>query len=159
MAASKSYNGGVVGGIFLGVHKNRMGVQAEALVKTVNYNVNTPSLAVPPVTTYTAVNVNTISLEVPVLFEYRLFWHIWGQIGPEFSSLLSAKNGSTNYQNNFNSQDFAGVVGLEAHLPMRLNIGARYIYGVTDINKESESGISTALRNRTIQAYIGFRFI
>ena len=137
-----------------------MGVQAEALVKTVNYNVYTPNtLAVPPVTTYTAVNVNTISLEVPVLFEYRLFWHIWGQVGPEFSSLLSAKDHSTNYSNQFNSQDFAAVIGLEAHLPMRLNIGVRYVYGVTDINKESVSEASTALHNRTIQGYIGFRFI
>ena len=137
-----------------------MGVQVEALVKTVNYTVEVPNtLTMPPVNTYTSATVNTISLEVPVLFEYRLFWHIWGQVGPEFSSLLSAKDHSENFQNNFNSTDFAAVVGLEAHLPMRLNIGARYIYGVTDINKESVSEVSTALRNRTIQAYIGFRFL
>ena len=150
---SKQYNGGVVGGVFVGLHKNRMGVQAEALVKTVKYDVSGT------ITNARTSSVNTIALDVPVLFEYKLFWHIWAQAGPQFTSLLSAKNGSTDVKNNFNSTDFAGVIGLEAHLPMKLNIGVRYIYGFTDINKESATGISNAMRNRTIQAYLGFRFL
>ena len=150
---SKQYNGGVVGGVFVGLHKNRMGVQAEGLIKTVKYDVSGTITGAP------SSSVNTIALEVPVLFEYKIFWHIWAQAGPQFSSLLSAKNGSTDVKNQFNSTDFAGVLGLEAHLPMRLNIGARYVYGVTNINNESVSHISGAMRNRTIQAYIGVRFL
>ncbi len=150
---SKQYNGGVVGGVFVGVHKNKMGVQAEGLIKTVKYDISGTVMNSPSHT------VNTIALDVPVVFEYKLFWHIWAQAGPQFTALLSAKNGSTDVKNNLNTTDFAAVVGLEAHLPMHLNFGVRYIYGFTDINKESAYGIKDAMRNRTIQAYVGFRFL
>ena len=150
---SKQYNGGVVGGIFVGLHKNRMGVQAEALIKTVKYDVSGT------ITNARTNSVNTIALDVPVLFEYKLFWHIWAQAGPQFTSLLSAKNGSKDVKSDLNTTDFAGVIGIEAHLPMKLNIGVRYIYGFVDVNKESATGISDAMRNRTIQAYLGFRFL
>ncbi len=157
---SAQYRGGVVGGVFVGLHKNRMGVQVEGLIKTVAYKVNVSgfnTLPVPPTTP--SASVNAITLEVPVLFEYKIFWHIWAQAGPEFSSILSAKDGSTDYKNKFDANDFGAVIGLEAHLPMRLNIGARYIYGVTNINNESESHIAGSMKNRTAQLYVGFRFI
>jgi len=153
---SKQYNGGVVGGVFVGLHKNKIGVQAEALIKTVNYDISGT------VQGNNTTTVNTIALDVPVLFEYKLFWHIWAQAGPQFTSLLSAKDGSNDVKNSFNSTDFAGVIGLEAHLPMHLNIGVRYIYGFTNINKSLSDiypNITDVMRNRTIQAYIGFRFI
>ncbi len=156
---SSQYRGGVVGGLFVGLHKNRMGVQVEGLVKTVDYQVKVPMVTMPPFATYTSVSVNAISLEVPVLFEYKIFWHIWAQAGPEFSSIITAKNGSTDYKNNFDSHDFGAVIGLEAHLPMKLNIGARYIYGLTNINNESVSGVAGSMKNRTAQIYVGFRFI
>jgi len=152
---SKQYKGGIVGGVFVGLHKNRMGVQVEGLVKTVDYKVDPPSIGVllPPQ------SINAIVLEVPVMFEYKIFWHIWAQAGPEFSSILSAKNGSTDYKNNFDANDFAAVIGLEAHLPMKLNIGARYIYGVTNINNETVSGVAGSMKNRTAQVYLGYRFL
>ena len=157
---SAQYRGGVVGGVFVGLHKNRMGVQVEGLIKSVDYQVKVPSVTVPPTTTmFTSASVNTIYLEVPVLFEYKIFWHIWAQAGPEFSSILSAKDGSYDFKNHFDSHDFGAVIGLEAHLPMKLNIGARYIYGVTNINNESVSGVAGSMKNRTAQLYVGFRFI
>jgi hypothetical protein len=156
---SSQYRGGVVGGIFVGLHKNRMGVQVEGLVKTVSYDLKVLLPTMPPIATYASANINAISLEVPVLFEYKIFWHIWAQAGPEFSSILSAKDGSTDYKNHFDASDFGAVIGLEAHLPMKLNIGARYIYGVTNINNESVSGVAGSMKNRTAQIYVGFRFI
>ncbi len=156
---SVQYKGGVVGGLFVGLHKNRMGVQVEGLVKTVDYSVKVLQPTMPPMATYASASVSTITLEVPVLFEYRIFWRIWAQAGPEFSSILSAKNGTEDFKNHFDSHDFGAVIGLEAHLHVRLNIGARYIYGVTNINNESVSGVSGAMKNRTAQAYLGFRFI
>ena len=156
---SAQYRGGIMGGIFVGLHKNRMGVQVEGLIKTVDYNVKVIVPTMPQMATYSSASVQAITLEVPVLFEYKIFWHIWAQAGPEFSSILSAKNGSTDFKNNFDANDFGAVIGLEAHLPMKLNIGARYIYGVTNINNEKVSEVSGAMKNRTAQIYLGFRFI
>ena len=144
---ASSYNGGVVGGLFVGVHKNKMGVQVEGLIKTVKYSFNSGT------------DYNTISLDVPVMFEYKIFWHIWAQAGPQFSTIISAHNGDKNVKDQFNTTDFAGLLGLEAHLPGHINAGVRYILGVTNVNNESASGVSGSWNNRSIQAYVGFRFL
>lgn len=91
-----SYKGGVVGGAFLGVTKNKIGVEAEVLVKTVTYS-TTATL------TNQSVDIKGIYLDVPVLFEYRLVPRLWVQIGPQFSDMLSAKNGSTDVKKEFNT--------------------------------------------------------
>jgi outer membrane protein with beta-barrel domain len=147
-----SYAGGFVGGLFFGVTKNKIGVDIEALVKTVKYT----SVTTITNQTYT---INGIYLDVPVLFEYRLVPRLWLQIGPQFSDMLSAKQGSTDVKKSFNSTDFAGVLGLEAKLPAHLILGARYLLGVTDIHNESTSTTKDAWNNRSIQLYLGFRFI
>ncbi len=152
----KEYAGGVVGGLFMGLHKNRMGVQVEGLAKTAKFTVDKPiPIGYNQPITYT---VNAVELEIPVLFEYRLFWHLWAQAGGQFSTVLSAKTTSTDVRNTLYN-DVAAVIGLEVHLPMRLNIGARYIYGVTNVNNESISTLAGSMKNRTIQACVGFRLI
>jgi hypothetical protein len=143
-----SYAGGFVGGIFFGVTKNKIGVQAEALVKTVKYTVSISNNS-----------INAIYIDVPVLFEYRLVPRLWLQAGPQFSDMLSAKNGSNDVKKNFNTSDFAGVLGLEAKLPAHIIVGARYLLGFTDINNKSVPGATDAWHNRSIQLYVGFRFI
>lgn len=147
-----SYKGGVVGGAFLGVTKNKIGVEAEVLVKTVTYS-TTATL------TNQSVDIKGIYLDVPVLFEYRLVPRLWVQIGPQFSDMLSAKNGSTDVKKEFNTSDFAGVLGLEAKLPAHIIVGARYLLGMTNINNESVSGTKDAWNNRSVQLYVGFRFL
>src|ERR1700733_5570369 len=71
-----SYQGGVVGGAFVGITKNKWGVQVEGLVKTVKYSF-----------TDNGGDVNTVYIDVPVLLEYRLIKRLWVQIGPQFSDL------------------------------------------------------------------------
>ncbi|MCD6012551.1 MAG: hypothetical protein K0Q79_2413 [Flavipsychrobacter sp.] len=152
--ADNAYSSGIVGGIFAGVSKNKIGVQAEGLVRSAKVAYTVPTAATAP--TFT---VNTVSLDIPVLFQYKIFWRIWAQAGPQFSTLISAKQNSTDVKNNFNTTNFAGVLGLQANLPFRLSVGARYVLGVTNINNESKSAIKGAWNERCIQLSLGFRFL
>jgi hypothetical protein len=145
----KTYKPGIVGGAFVGVTKNKIGIQLEALVKSVTFNSNdniSPS-------------INGVYLDVPLLLEYKLIPRLWLQLGPQFSELLSAKESGTDVKKDFNSSDFAGVLGLEARLPLHLTVSARYILGFTNINNESVTGTTDAWNNRTIQLSVGLRFL
>jgi hypothetical protein len=152
---ANSYKGGVVGGLFIGVSKNKIGVQVEGLVKTVKYSVS-DAIIYPG-----SHDINTIYLDVPVLLEYKLLPRIWLQLGPQFSSLLSAKNNSNDVKNQFNTTDFSGVLGLQAILPLHFVAGARYILGFSDVNgHNSTAGIGTeAWHNRSFQIYAGWRLL
>ena len=149
-----AYNYGFTGGLFAGVTKNKIGVQVEGLVRSAQLEYGNPISSSAPLT-----KVNTISVDVPVLFEYKLFWRLWLQAGPQFSTIISAKQSSTDVKNNFNTTNFAAVAGLQANLPARLSISARYVFGVTNINNESKSTIKGAWNERCVQLSLGFRFL
>lgn len=150
---AKAYKPGILGGAFVGVTKNKWGIQLEALVKSVQFDFSVPSgTAVPD-------PIKGVYLDVPVLLEYRLVHRLWLQLGPQYSELLSATSGGNDLKKDFNAGDFSGVLGLEARLPLHLTVSARYILGFTNINNTSESGASGAWNNRTIQLAVGFRFL
>lgn len=141
------YKPGIVGGAFVSVRKNKIGVRLEGLVKTARIDVAPPSTG----------HINTLALDVPVLFEYKLISRLWLQVGPQFTDIISAKDQNSNdVKNTFNSSDISGVLGLEALLPLHLTVGARYILGFTDMNK---SGLGDSWKNRSIQVSVGFRFL
>jgi hypothetical protein len=146
-----TYNAGIFGGAFVGVHKGKMGVQAEVLLKSVKYDLNVGSTS--PIT-----YIKALYLDIPVLFQYRLIPRLWVQAGPQFSIMLNAKdNLEKDVKSNFSSSDISGVLGLEAKLPIHLVAGARYVYGFTDINDNATA--TDAWRNRSIQLYLGYRFL
>ena len=152
-AWNNAYKAGFTGGAFVGVTKNKFGVQVEALISSAKFDVKNASSA-PGATT----NVSTLNLNVPVLLEYKLVPRLWVQLGPQFSDLLSAKdNNSTDVKSNFKTTDFAGVLGLQAILPLHLTISARYIFGFTNVDNVPKA--TATWNNRSIQLALGFRFL
>lgn len=148
----QSYKGGVVGGAFVGLHKNKIGVQVEALIKSAKLSSSASSSAY----------IKTVNLDIPVLFEYKIFWHIWAQAGPQFSSIISAKDNASNDVKKFLNSDFDGVLGLEAHLPMHVNAGIRYLIGFSNINNNYPTGSGLdgeSWKTSTFQVFVGFRFL
>ena len=144
----ESYKAGVVGGAFVGVYKNKIGVQAEALVRSARFDASVGS-----------VYVKTVSLDVPLMFEYKIIPRLWIQLGPQFTQMLSAKNqASTDVKNSFKTAEISGVLGLQVKLPVHLVAGARYVLGFSDVNNTPTGGAG-AWHNRSIQAYVGFRFL
>jgi len=148
-----TYKPGILGGLFVGLQKGKVGVQVEGLIKSVQFALSTPVNGKIPDP------VKGVYLDVPVMFEYKIIPRIWAQIGPQYSMLLSAKESGNDVKNSFNPGDFSGVLGLQALLPVHLTVGVRYILGFTDINKESFPGASGAWKNRTVQLSVGFRFL
>ena len=143
-----SYQGGLMGGAFVGLQKKKFGVQVEGLIKSVNYDIN-----------FGGSTLKTVSLDIPVLFEYKLIPRLWVQVGPQFTSVLSTRNSSDSLKNTIKSGGFSGVLGLEVRLPVHFTAGARYILGFTNVNNESFAGSSEAWKERSFQLYVGFRFL
>ena len=153
-AIQQAYKPGIVGGLFLSVRKGKFGGRLEGLLNSSNYTY-----------TYNAAQNGTyknLYLEIPLLFEYRIIDRLWAQAGPQFSDILSVSANpnprpSVDPKTYFKSE-FSGVIGLEAKLPVHLMLGVRYILGVTNVNNEALTQVSGSWKNRTIQAYVGFRF-
>lgn len=158
----EAYQGGVLGGIFVGVHRNKIGVSAEALFSQTKYEINSPlptSFYNNPADTGKSFNVRASYLNIPVLFNYKLFSMAWIQIGPQYSGIVSLQDKDAlvkDAKGLFKGGDISGVIGLQINLPVKLNIGARYILGFSDQNN---TGVGDAWKNRTIQLHIGYSFL
>jgi len=154
-SAKSAYQPGVVGGVFFGLREGKWGGRIEGLVSSAKYTYS-----------YSSTQDGTfknIYLDVPLLLEHKLISRLWVQLGPQFSDVISVSATpnpppGTDAKSYFKSS-FAGVLGLEARLPVHFVVGARYILGVTNVNDESFSAAGGSWKARTIQAYIGFRFL
>lgn len=149
-----SFKPGITGGAFVGIYKNKIGVQAEALIKSAKIDIDNGA----PTKPY----LKTINLDIPILFEYKVIPRVWLQAGPQFSQILSAKdNAKADVKSNLNTTEFSGVIGAQVKLPVHLVAGARYIMSFTDINNYPTTvGASTdEWKTRSIQVYVGFRFL
>lgn len=156
----KTYQPGIVGGATIGLHKHKIGVQAEFLVSTAHYT--TQGL----VDSVNKGDFRALYFDVPVLFEYRLIGgkllpKIWLMAGPQFSNLMSItslNSYSGDLKNSFKSGSFSGVLGAEMRY-LKLTVGFRYILGLSNVNNLSVAGATDSWNNHTMQLYLGFRFI
>ena len=147
----KAYKPGILAGAFGGVEWKKFGFRVEAMVNSAKYDFS-----------YTGTqdgSFKNLYLDIPVLFELKVIPRLWLQIGPQYSDIMSVKNPDVdNPKQYFKSSDVSGVLGLEARLPLHFVVGARYILGFSNIN-QSVSGYSETWNTRTIQLYVGFRFL
>ena len=156
----QSYKPGILAGAVLGVHKGKIGVQAEVLLNTSHYT--SKGL-------FDSVNKGDFRatyLDVPVMFEYKviggkLLPKLWLMAGPQFSSLMSVSS-LNNYagatSSLFKSANVSGVIGAEVRF-LKLSVGVRYIVGFSSMNKTSIAGASEAWNTRSVQLSAGFRFL
>ncbi len=96
------------------------------------------------------------------MFEYKIIPRVWLQAGPQFTKILSAKNNNNDDElSNLNTMEFSGVIGAQVKLPVHLVAGARYIMSFTDINNYPTTGLGSSdeWKTRSIQVYVGFRFL
>jgi len=94
-------------------------------------------------------------LDVPVIFKLYLAGGINLQAGPQFGILLNAEDDQGEDVKDFiSNSDLSAAVGAGWDLPMGLNITARYIIGIKDVNEFP--GSSDDIKNNTFQLSLGY---
>jgi hypothetical protein len=100
------------------------------------------------------VSVKMNYLTIPLLLSYKPIPVLSIQVGPQFGILMSTNQTIVgNGEKAFKNGDISVVGGAQVNLgPFKA--GARYIYGLSDLN-----GVNNAdtWKNQNIQIYIGFR--
>ncbi len=106
---------------------------------------------------FNSTDVNLNYLTIPVLLSFRPIPILSFQLGPQFGVLMSTSQTLTYPPSNvFKSGDFSVVGGAQVNLGF-FKAGARYVSGLTNLNK-LESGVDT-WKNESFQIYIGFRLL
>jgi hypothetical protein len=142
----------------------RVGLQPELLYSRQGFNLGGNSLG----------TVSLHYLSVPVLLKLRLTDGLSVLAGPQVSYLANARIGvlgnlfSINYDGAFQKWDASLVGDLQYELPNGLSLGARYVYGLNNINKDFSLGGNDAsarslndyftLRNSVAQVSVGYKF-
>jgi hypothetical protein len=95
-------------------------------------------------------------LNVPLMGKYYVAKGLSLEAGPQIGYLLSAKNEGTDVKDSFKKVDFAANLGIGYKLENGLNFGARYNFGLSNIN--DVSGDSSKFKNSVFQISIGYFF-
>lgn len=168
------YKANFLGGVFLAVNGKRLGGQIEGIFSQSTYNTGQGFYDiyhdfynnVKDSAKQGSMQVNYLS--IPVLLNIRLFSRAIIQLGPQYSGVVSVNDKDEllkDAKDLFKSGSLDGVVGLWIDLPARFNIGARYIFGLSNINKVDETTVSNGTtgqqiddswKQRTLQVHIGY---
>ncbi|WP_276132204.1 outer membrane beta-barrel protein [Polluticoccus soli] len=160
-----TYRTGFLGGAFGGVKFGKYGVSAELLYSRTRFTYNPsslPSSFFKNASDTAKENSFAVSnLSIPILFNIKLVGPLWFQVGPQYTNLISIgdENGLLKDVNDvFKNGDISGVAGLQANIS-KINIGARYIMGFSNMNGSGASGVTDSWKNRTIQLHVGYAFL
>ena len=105
-------------------------------------------------------------ISMPILAKLNMGKNTSILVGPQLSYLANARIGlgsdlfSLNYDGAFQQWDASLVAGGEYKISEKINVGARYLYGLNNINKDFEWGNNSSLndyltlRNNTAQFYV-----
>jgi hypothetical protein len=90
---------------------------------------------------------------IPVMLRFKPISLLSLEAGPQFSFLTKAHAENVgDVMDQLKKNDFGLAFGAGLHLPLGLNVGARYVLGFTNISEVSAESI----KNRTIQLYLGW---
>jgi hypothetical protein len=107
--------------------------------------------------TYTEGYVN-----VPVLLKYTHFTGVFIETGPQIGFLASAKlsadGNSADWKKYYNSSDVSWVIGVGVKIPATpISLDARYNFGLSNIDNNSQTGDNGSLHNGSFQIGIMIR--
>lgn len=98
-------------------------------------------------------------LSIPILLSFKLIPVLSVQVGPQFGILMNtSQNITTTASNAFKSGDFSLVGGAQVNLGI-IRLGARYIYGISNLNGLPPPGDVDTWKNQNFQLYFGLRIL
>ncbi|MDH5365527.1 MAG: PorT family protein [Cyclobacteriaceae bacterium] len=144
---------GYHGGLFATIKGSKIGFQPEILFSKQGYILKTT--AGQDVFDFKYVNV-------PMIIKWYMVKGLNLQVGPQLDLLTSAikeaaDGTNTNQTNILRDRVWNLCVGLGLDLPFKINIDARYVIGLTDVNTLTSAG--TALKSSVVQFSLGYRFL
>lgn len=100
--------------------------------------------------------LNTSYLAIPIMLQIKPVKFLHVEAGPQFSFLTKAESEDLgDVKDQLKNNDFGIGFGAGVHLPLGLNVGARYVLGFTNISEVSEEEI----KNRLFQIYVGWTIL
>lgn len=101
-------------------------------------------------------------LNVPVMFRFSPIPAFNLQAGPQLGILLTAETAGIDTKIVMNTTDFGLAFGLGYEFPIKVDVGFRYILGLSNIFKGDLSaaipGLTMTMNNQVMQFTIGYRF-
>lgn len=158
------YQANMLGGVFARLHNGRVGVQVEAFFSQSSYVTGKDFYDVyngfynAAADSLKEGRFRVNYLNIPVLFQFKLLSRVWIQLGPQYSGIVSVKDMDAllkDAEDLFKKGTISGVGGIWLDLPLHINVGARYVFGFTDIN---EKAITDSWKQRNIQLHVGLTF-
>jgi hypothetical protein len=154
------------GGAYVSIKLKKIGLHGEAYFSQTSYStdssiVNANSIwniyknSFNTVTANKTINVNYINF--PILLQIKLIPNVWLQMGPQFSGIVNIKDQDSllkGSQEIFKSGTVAAVGGIWIDLPMKLNIGARFI---TDLSNSNKVTTDDLWKSRVFQFHLGLK--
>jgi len=159
------YKTNLLGGLFAGIHGGRAGIEIQPVFSQSAYVTGNNFHDI-----YGAYYNNAVDsakqgtfrvsyLNIPVLFKLKVVNGLWLQLGPQYSGIVSTKDVDNLVQDSkklFKDGQLSGIGGLELHLPFHLRVGARYVFGLTDLNGTS---VSDTWKEKQVQVTVGYNFL
>ncbi len=92
-------------------------------------------------------------INIPFMLKFYLPLGLNLQAGPQFGILTNAESNGSDITDNLKSSDLSAVLGAGWDAPFGLQISARYILGLSDIN---DSFVKESFKNKIFQLSIGY---
>jgi len=143
-----SFHGGIYARFML---NDNFGIQPEALFSRVGGEAETGQLSL---------RYDYFSL--PVMARFKIIGPLYAHVGPQFNFLTASEAKSELLagpvldilEDDSESFDLSLAFGLDVNLPIGLNVGARYLYGLSDVQKDANAN---DMNHRVFQFYIAKR--
>lgn len=147
--SSAGYHGGLFGTIKIA----KIGIQPEILFSKQGYITENAGVEQ---------KFDQKYVNIPVMIKWYFAKVINIQVGPQFGMLTSAAveaadGTKTDQKSTLKSSDISLCAGFGLELPFKLNFDARYVLGLSDVN--DTAGATSAVKNRTVQLSLGYRFL
>lgn len=151
---SQSFDKNFAGGVLVGVYgkvkaSDLIGVQVEGLLSVVRLRIASNATVFRP-----GLNLlKSTYIHIPILLNINPTPLLSLQVGPQIGLAISqTSNALQNLQNALKKNEYSLVSGIQLNLP-KLNVFARYAFGLSDIRNTPTS--SDSWKSRMIQAGVG----
>lgn len=160
------FSGYFMGGAYLGVKFTKVKVQAEVLFS--QSTITTGDNFANAFSNYVTDNGKAMKqgnfkmneLSIPLTIGFNIVPRLlWIHAGPQYTGVVSIDDVDgfvKETKNVFKNGYVSGVIGAELELPLHLNAGVRYIFGISDRNN---TDVSETWRTSHFQVHAGFSFL